>query len=127
MIVTPRPPMSAVQLSSGTGQISAASSSASVAGGSSRPPGARAAMRRASRAMCAVSAVTSGAVWPSSAPSRYTVPRSRSSVATSNGVPPVAAAHAAGLVSHPSAGMIVAVIDVRVRSLVVRNCSAAST
>ena len=75
-MVTSRPPMSAVHWSNGTGQISAASSNASVSGGSSRPAGCSAGSRRASRAMCPVSAETSGAVWVSSAPSMNTVPRS---------------------------------------------------
>ena len=64
------PPMSAVHDSSGSGQMIAASSSASVSDGSSRPVGCLAARRRASRAMCPVNAVTSGAVCASSAPSR---------------------------------------------------------
>ena len=69
---------------------------------------------------------TSGAVCVSSAPSRYTVARPVSSSATSNGMSPDAAADAAGEVNHPSAGMIVEVIELRVRSLVVRNCAASS-
>jgi hypothetical protein len=47
-------------------------------------------------------------------------------VSTSNGTRPVAAA-AAGLVSQARAGMIVEVIEVRVRSLVPRNWAASST
>lgn len=72
-IVTPRPLMSAVQLSSGMGQISAASSSDSVRGRSSPLPGWSAAIRRASRTTWPVSAVTSGATWASSAPNINTV------------------------------------------------------
>ena len=51
-IVTPRPPMSAVQDSSGTGEMSAASSRNNPSGGSRRPPGRVTARRRASRAIC---------------------------------------------------------------------------
>ena len=117
--------MSAVHWCSGIGQISAASSSRSASGGSSRPPGQNAASRRASRAIHPVIAHTSGATWCSSPPSMYTVPRAASSRPTSSGRPPSrsgrAAAWAGLWVSHASAGAIVAVIDERVRSLVSMN------
>ena len=73
----------AVHWSSGTGQISAASLSARVSGGSSRPDGCSADSRRASRATWPASAVTSGAVCASSAPSIYRVPARPKSCATS--------------------------------------------
>ena len=123
--VIPRDPKSPVHLSSGIRQISAASSSTIVSCGSNRRPGVRTARALAWRAMCAVSAVTSGAVFLSSAPSRYTVPVSASSRSTSNGTPPgAAAAAAAGTDSQLSAGMIVVEMLERVRSLLSKNCMA---
>ena len=84
------------------------------------------ASRRASRAMCPVSAQTRGPVSASSAPSRNTVAFDASRASTSKGWSVGAAeAAASGWLSHPSAGMIELVIEVRVRSLVVTNCSAA--
>ena len=77
--------------------------------------------------MCPVSAHTSGAAWVSSAPSRNTVARDREQLGDVERRPVAAgsaAAAAAGLVSQPSAGMIVEVIEVRVRSLVFTNCRA---
>ena len=121
-----------------------ASSSANVAGGSSRPSGNRPATWRPVRAMCPVRAVSSGASCASSAPSRYTVPLWNSSASTSSAgrggpsgsgtVTPVAsitgpvtgcpAARAApGSCSHINAGRIDCVIEVRVRSFVLTKCS----
>jgi hypothetical protein len=117
--------MSAVHWCSGTGQISAASSSRSDSGGSNLPPGQNAASRRASRAIHPVIAHTNGATWCSSPPSMYTVPPAPSSQPMSSGRPPCrcgSAAACAGLwVSQASAGEIVAVIEERVRSLVSMN------
>ena len=69
LIRTFRPPMSAVSRGSGIGEMIAASSNSRLSGGSSRPPGWFAAIRLPSRAICAVNAVTNGAVCASSAPS----------------------------------------------------------
>ena len=125
MIVTPRPPMSAVQFSSGTGrdqrrlvqrqrqrrvQPAARAVGERPAGLAGDVPGQRADQRR----RC----------WPPRRPAGTPSPASRAARRRRTTPPGRAAAAAAGWLSHPSAGMIELVIEVRVRSLVVEELRA---